>query len=613
MIRSAFVFLLSIVSVISALGQQGGGVPAGFDLSNYGVFIEPDRRVMTVLAALEVARSTNETGNPEPILKTTLSREGEKFREQLRSDLAAMPEDLRSRISNFVSSHKRRNPRLKNEEIIGQFVSMAYALGPLPELADPVVTSDLPGNVLDVLDFAPLVREFYRRSSFSGNLAEYIKTYQKTADGELRASAREMTSNILGYLHTKPQLVIVERTKTQTTKSGSKKQSISNIEVRERQRRFVIVPEMLAPQNYIHFVNIKDDYFVVLPPDKDVTFSEVRRAYLQFVADPIVLSNARDIATISTGLRNLLNEVRKSQPNLAPDVYLAVSRSLVAAVDAKQIENAKVTIATEQARAKLARAGGVDPSKSIYNELEEFKSQAAEETILRLSEDYEKGAVLAFYFADQLKGVEESGTDIAASMREMILSLDPVKEIGRYASYADVRNRAAARRREQKSTGVLLTAAAENPVTSRLIEIQQTIDAKKYAQAITDLKELAAKHPNEPRVRYNLGRVTSLSAEGISDTEQQNDRLREAKIEFEAVIKIYEKQRQDAAAGKRVEQPVDAALVSHSYVALAKIYEFYDQKDYAVRIYDAAIQLGDVRGGAFSQAIAGKQQLLKNH
>jgi hypothetical protein len=49
-----------------------------------------------------------------------------------------------------------------------------------------------------------------------------------------------------------------------------------------------------------------------------------------------------------------------------------------------------------------------------------------------------------------------------------------------------------------------------------------------------------------------------------------------------------------------------------SYVALAKIYEFYDQKDYAAKIYDAAIKLGDVSGGAYAQAIAGKQQLLKN-
>ena len=149
------VVFFALAAVVSAQN-----VPTGFDLSNYGVKIEPDKRLIVVLAALDSARTTNDAGESVPVLNTRLSPEGTKFREVLRSDLAALNDTVRQRISTFVIQHKKRNPNATDAEIVAPFISMAYALGPVPDLADPVVTSDLPGNLLDVLDFAPLVRDF---------------------------------------------------------------------------------------------------------------------------------------------------------------------------------------------------------------------------------------------------------------------------------------------------------------------------------------------------------------------------------------------------------------------------------------------------------------------
>ena len=53
-------------------------------------------------------------------------------------------------------------------------------------------------------------------------------------------------------------------------------------------------------------------------------------------------------------------------------------------------------------------------------------------------------------------------------------------------------------------------------------------------------------------------------------------------------------------------------LVSFTYVALAKIYEFYDNNSYAIQLYDRAITLGKVSGSGYDEAIAGKSSLLKN-
>ena len=182
--------------------------------------------------------------------------------------------------------------------------------------------------------------------------------------------------------------------------------------------------------------------------------------------------------------------------------------------------------------------------------------------------------------------------------REMLLSFDPAKETGHYALYADARKRAlAAREERKKNPNSVITI--ENPITARLVEIQKTIDSKNYSQAATDLKLLLAKNPGEARIYYNMGRVASLAAEGITDSEQQRAKLLEAKTAFENVLNI------------RQQKNVDDALVSLSYVALAKIYEFYDEKAYAAKIYDAAIKIGNVQGGAFSEAMAAKQRLLK--
>jgi hypothetical protein len=595
--KAVFAILLFVLG--TGVVSRGQNVPTGFDLANYGVRIEPDRRVIVVLAALDAARTTNEAGESVPVLNPKLSPEGEKFRELLRSDLIALNEDLRQRISSFVLLHKKRNANLTDAEIIAPFISMAYALTPVPDLTDPVVTTDLPGNLLDVLDFAPLVRDFYRRSSISANLNDYVKSYQKISDTDLRSSSREMVNDLLNYLHTRPQLYFAEKVKTQTQKSGSKRTTLNQTETRERERRFYIVPEMLAPAGNVIYLNVKDDYYVVVPPDSNVTFSEVRRGYLQFVIDPIVINNSKDIATIRDSVKAILEERRKVDPKISPDVYLTISRSLVAAIDAKQTENLRRSVALQQSRQRIDKAKTADEKRAISQELQKYQSELADETALQLSEDYDKGAVLVFYFAEQLKGVEDSGFDIASSMREMILSFDPAKETGRYASFADARKRALAVREERKKNPVQ-TVIAVNPVTTRLVDIQKLIDAKNYTQASAELKVLGAQNPAEPRIHYNIGRVASFSAESITDPAKQSEKLKEAKTAYENVAAIAQK------------QPVDPALLSLTFVALAKIYEFFDDNTYAIAVYDAAIKVGNVAGGAYNEALAGKQRLMKN-
>jgi hypothetical protein len=601
--------LLFLVFAVSLLSVGGvAQVPAGFDLSNYGVRIEPDRRVIVVLATIEAARTTNSAGETVPVINTPLSAEGSQFRDLLKSDLVRLDEKLRDRISSFMIRYKNSRPNATDAELVAPFISMSYSLTPVPDLADPVITSDLPGQLLDVLDFAPLVRDFYRISSISGNLNDYVKRYNAAADGRLRSSAQEMVSDLLGYLRTRPQLYVMERTTVETERTKSS--TLRTVETRERERRFQIVPEMLAPTGAVNFINVRDDYYVVVPPDTDLGFSEVRRGYLQFVIDPLVLSHSRDVAIIRDQLKQVLDEKRKANASVSPDVYLTISRSLVAAIDAVQLENERIRIATDAARVRIDQMKTDAEKRAVSAELDGLKSGFADETALRLSEDYEKGAILVFYFADQLRKVEDSGFDIAASMREMILGIEPAKEADRLAEYADARKRAlAARTANTRQQSAII---AENPVTTKLREIQGQIEERKLPQADAELKKLLEQNPAEPRIFYNIGRVASLSAEAIEEEEALRGKLLEAKVAYENVIRIAQKQWEDSSKGVAVERPIDPALVSLSYVALGKIYEFFDDKGYAMSIYDAAIKLGPVAGGGHNEALAAKQRLMRD-
>ena len=579
-------FLLVGVGLLFAIQGLAQGVPAGMDLSNYGIRIEADRRLIVVLAALEMAEIQDAAGKKAPLLNTPLSEKGASFRAQVRRDFADLPEDLRRKISSFVAQHKKRNPGSTDAEIVAPFVSMAYALTPVPEMADPVITSDLPGPLLDVLDFAPLAREFYRRSGIVAKLDEYAR----------------------GYLHTRPQLTVTERKKTETVKG---KQTLQQVETRTHERNFVVVAEKLIPKGNITFLNIRDDYYVIVPPDTELNFSDARRAFLQIILDPLVLARTKEVDAIRPWAKPVLDERRKANPNISPDVFLAVSRSLVAAADIRQTLYLQTQRATQNARQLVdqiqAKADRTSPKpdqakvdaekRAVTAELEKTKQILNDEALLRLYEDFEKGAVLSFYLAEQLKGVEDSGFDIASSLREILASFEPQKETDRLAVWAEARKKALASREARKAAPEKI-AIVENPVTQKLLDIQKAIDSKDFAKAEGELKQMLANGETDPRIHFSMGRIASLQAAAIDDQEEQAKKLLDAKVAYSNVLLA-------------ATPTTDKALLSRTYVALGRIYEYMDDNAYAIQLYDKAIQLNDVTGGSYSDALSAKQRLIK--
>lgn len=565
---------------------------AGFELSDYGVDFQVDARLIVVMAALEAAGFDSVPVGEEP----------SAFRTQVRKDLAQLDPDLRRRLRSFYERNKLPAPATAADQA-ARYISLAFALGPTPELEPPARSEELPRSLLEVLDFAPLLKDFYRLANMEELLPGYIRSYQAEGD-RLRRPTAEMVRAVLSYLHTQPIMVTSERllVKSPTT---PKKDEPKRYTTREHPRRFSIVPDLLGVTGAINFRVIGDAYYAVLPAGTDPASSELRRAYLQYIVDPLVLRFNRQIAERREQIKLIITAREKAGASVSPDVYLTVSRSMVAAADARFDEARKLESLREEARVKLAAAKDENTRRALSNEFQANSRGVEEETIARLADDYEHGALLAFFFADQLKGTESSGFDVASFFVDMIGSFDPKREAARLTEHAEARQRALAARqarltarRAEVSTPIYSEAEAARAavLVKKLGEIEQVLRAKDYNNAEAQLKDLLKDYSREPRIFFALGQTASLAASDAIDEDVQAERLNRALGNYRLAI--------EAASPE-----VDRALISRAHEAMGRIHAFLEHNEEAVKEFDEAIKIGDVPGGAFKDAIEGKKKL----
>ena len=568
--------------------------PAGFDLSDYGVSFQSEPRLIIMMAALEAAGF-----DPTPPGSTP-----SVFRAQVRKDLADLDPDLRNRLRTFYERNKLPAPATAADQA-ARYVSLAFALGPPPSLEAPPRSEELPGSLLEVLDFAPLVREFYQRSRIDEDLVSYTRAYQAEGD-RLRKPTAEVVRSVLSYLHTRPITLQMERVLNVAPTSGKKKNAPRTYTTREQVRRFFIVPDLLGAPGAINFRVIGDDYYAVLPEGTDPASSELRRAYLQYVVDPLLLQYNRDIANRRDAIKQILLEREKAGASGSPDVFIVVSRSLVAAADARFDEVRKLEALTHETRARQANAKDEATRQAITREYQAATLAIQDESIARLAEDYERGAVLDFHFADQLKGMESSGFDVSNFFTDMITSFDPVREAGRLTEIAAARQRALAARQarllarsSEAASAPLEGEAARTAVLVRQLgDIEQTLRQKDYVNAELRLKALLKDYSREPRIFFALAQTASLAAADATDEEVQAERLNRALANYRFAVEASSPE-------------TDRAIISRAHEAMGRIYSFMENSGEAAKEFDEAIKIGDVPGGAFKEAVEGKKKLTQ--
>ena len=133
---------------------------------------------------------------------------------------------------------------------------------------------------------------------------------------------------------------------------------------------------------------------------------------------------------------------------------------------------------------------------------------------------------------------------------------------------------------------------------SKLGDVEKLLQTRNYEQAESVLRSLLQEYPGDARLLFTLGQTASLWARDTTDDDQQAERLHRALASYRMAV---------AAATPETEQ----GLLSRAHESMGRILAFLDEKDEAMKEFEAAIRIGPVAGGAYNDALAGKRKLAQ--
>jgi hypothetical protein len=184
----------------------------------------------------------------------------------------------------------------------------------------------------------------------------------------------------------------------------------------------------------------------------------------------------------------------------------------------------------------------------------------------------------------------------------MLASFDPTREAKRPAEYAEARQRAIAAREARIAArkAELETASTANTRDAALVKelaaVEDTLRNKNYTDAESRLKDMLRDYPGEPRIFFALGQTASLAAMDATDDPVQIERLNRALGQYRLAIQASSLES-------------DKAILSRAHEAMGRINAFLENNTEALKEFDEAIKIGEVRGGAYQQALEGKKRL----
>ena len=216
---------------------------------------------------------------------------------------------------------------------------------------------------------------------------------------------------------------------------------------------------------------------------------------------------------------------------------------------------------------------------------------------------------MSFFFADRLREVQASGFDIGSLFPEMLVGFDPARETKRLQEVSSARDRAlAARKAHPRYSAWLIDPNAENrearetvrtsALVKSLSEVEALLQTRQYEQAETRLTSLLQQYRGDSRLLFTIAQTASLWARETTDDELQTQRLNRALANYRLAVAATSPEN-------------DRVLLSRAHEAMGRILAFLEHNDEAMKEFEAAIRIGEVRGGAYRDAIEGKRKLTQ--
>lgn len=529
-------------------------------LEDVNTLIAIDKRVIVMMAALNIAGYDYEPG----------SRALSVVRQQLREDLKGTRPELVQKIRSYFQSHRKG---ATDAAAVAPYLSLALSMTDPPAFTIDVAADRLPDDVREITEFALILEEFYRETSFNRLLPKYIESYGRVAE-TYGPPAGLALGTVLTYLHTEPVLELPPLYVPRRTvpKKGAPVEEV--LKVPNRVRQFVILPDLLNATGAANLRIVRDTYYLLLGPTIEPNVEAMRRAFLSFVIDPLTERQVREVSAIRGDLRKLMeSRGERLDPEYAErSAYFLLTDSLVRATDA---------------RMDVVGLAARRPSTE-------------DEAIYELSLSYDRGAILVYHFYEQMKAFEPVGVNIRDYFASLLKNIDFGREEGRLTEYATRLERVKKLRTEATlaPAPTPTISNADEKLVSQILDADKLMKARSYESARLLLETALRQYPTNARVLFGLAEVASKQATSLEDA----DRVEEALF---AAIEYYRQ------AAKNASTESEKWLAQRSYVAAGRILDFIIENNPslaeklagdALAAYESALKLGRVEGGAYDEA-----------
>lgn len=566
--------------------QKGVQPPPAKELAGFispaeaNVRIEPDVRTFAVMAALNVAGFDYETGG-QPLSPA---------RAELRKDLAKLDPQVKEKLAAFYKAHRRQG--VDEPADAARYAALSLMMTPPPGFT--IYQSGdrpLPDDLQPLLDFVPLLREFYVKSGIRELIPKYTSIGEAYA-AAYRTPVGSVIYQVLDYFHTKPEIVINMRPLVVTTGELEARKK-STVITRTRTRQVFVIPDPLAAidtstvrgdilnqKEDLLARKIGDDYIVIVGPSRAALADPVRQAMIRFVVDPLIERHLKAALEYKDPILALVGSVPTAAKQYTTSVYLVIRESLAQATEAR--------LRRIQAIATRANYGEDDAQ-------------------FDLAQAYLRGAVLSFHFYDSLIGLEKVGIGMEDFFDQMVATTKFDREAARKREIDPLVARVSARRFKAGPNAGSEAASAKaviGAMAAKILASDDLIREKRFAEARSILDEILAVEPKNARALYGMAQVLTqtASAAELDPKADENDKIQLQHDRLEKAINLYRKAIENASKDS------ERWLIQWSHVFLGRIFDFQEFRADAIAEYEKAIALGEVSNGAYKEALEGKQR-----
>lgn len=590
MLKTSLISLLAVSLVASVQAQQAAEsksaqavrtqTEAGFILpSEANVRIAPDVRTFVIMAALNVAGFDYETGG-QPLSPA---------RAELRKDLAKLDPQVKEKLASFYVAHRRQGV----DETVdsARYAALSLMMTEPPGFTVYQTTDrTIPDDLQPLLDFVPLIREFYVKSGIRELVPKYMAIGDVYATA-YRGPVGRAIYDVLDYFHTKPETVINMRPLVVNKGEVDGKKEKSTVITRTRTRQVYVIPDPLAPldtstvrgdilnqKEDLLARKIGDDYIVIVGPSREPNADPIRQALIRFVIDPMVERHLKASLEFKDQISKLVASVPTAAKEYANSVYLVIRESLAQATEAR-----------------LRRINAI-ATRGPYND---------DDAAFDLAQAYLSGAVLSFHFYESLTGFEKVGIGLEDFFDHMVSNAKFEREALRTSEFGPVVARVSARRAKSARNGSEGRAAEAviGAMATKILASDDLIRQKRFAEARSLLDEILVAEPNNARALFGMAQVvTQTASPGELDPKaDENDRIQMQHDRLERAIKLYRRAIESASKDS------ERWLIQWSHVYLGRVYDFQEFRADAIAEYEKAIEMGDFPNGAYKEALDGKQ------